>query len=191
MGAALFLLFLILFFAVMVWIVVLMNRRLPPNSSTAIARNRWKQVRMHRPPSRLQKATSVVSRRVLGAPTDRMQRAAAADEAMDTAGFGDRSGLELVAVGVEADHVVDVSFVLLGTPSDIDRSLAAAKFTTSTSPGVLCDQAPLAGVDPVEWLDSRSGEDSWESLSGQNVRRLLVRGSTARGLDLIHVWVFA
>lgn len=106
------------------------------------------------------------------------------------AGFGDVSELQLVAIDEETGIDSLVSFALRGSPDQIDRVLAAADFSGKEELGMQVFQTPLDGVDLDSLTDVRSGRDRWVNASGQTVSRVYVRGGTADGDELIHVWAF-
>lgn len=106
------------------------------------------------------------------------------------AGFSDTSGLEVLALEEESGLDTAVDFVLSGSSADVDKALAAANFDTELKPGIGIFQPPLPGFDLTTLSNPHSAEDRWVNASGQSVVRLVVRGGTSDGEDLIHVWAF-
>jgi len=106
------------------------------------------------------------------------------------AGFSDVGDLDVVAVDGETGIDTMVRFALQGSPGDIDRALDAAGYSEPQQPGVSIFQTPLEEVDLDALVDPRSGEDTWVNPSGRTINRVFVRGETAEGQELIHVWAF-
>jgi hypothetical protein len=108
-------------------------------------------------------------------------------ESMASAGFSDTAGLEVLAV---EELETFVKFALRGSPSDINRALAAAEFTAPPTPGISVFQTPVPGADLVDLADPRTALDKWINPSGEMIQRELVRGTTPDGSELVHVWAF-
>lgn len=105
------------------------------------------------------------------------------------AGFVDTGDLEVAMVHEETGIDTLAMFVLRGSPANIDRALAAAEFSAAFTPGV-GTQPPIEGFDLTELDAPQFAEDRWRSPSGKTLTRLVVRGGTPEGPELVHVWAF-
>lgn len=171
----------IAFFAVnatwMSWLI----RRVPFDNPTKLEGKRLQAMQEQRPRGLVEEAVTGAWRRLRGKDAGPASR----DELLDLAGFRHTAGLEVLdAFGWPNGNRI-VWLVLRGQAVDIDRTLAVAEFVTALSPRIPMPVFP--SFDRADVEDCRSGEDMWLNMSGEAVRRLVVRGATREGQELIYV----
>jgi hypothetical protein len=113
-------------------------------------------------------------------------------EGVKWAGFSATTGVALLGYDEQTGIDTSVEFALRGRPADVDKALIAAHFTTATSPGSEGFQSlpPLTGVDVSQLRGLRTARDRWTNSEGHRLDRLLLRGGTKEGQDVVYIQAF-
>lgn len=128
-------------------------------------------------------------------PPPREATMPATTDARSWTGFATTTGLELVASDDDGNlrgPDRSVRLALRGPAADVERALAAARFTPEFAPGVNVFETALPDVDLTALVDPESAEDRWANPEGKTLTRKVVRGGlrSPDGAELIHVWAF-
>lgn len=109
---------------------------------------------------------------------------------MAWAGFHPTPGVELLDLESVGALDTSISFVVRGTPRQIDAFLRRSHFTATETPGLQpSERTVLAAFSSASPTGVRSGEDVWLNAEGQHVYRFIARGR-AGAVAYVQVWAY-